>query len=128
VPLVRSFALALVLVAAALVAAPGGRAAHAQDPAVVNAATVHVRLENDRVRVLESELPPGAREQLHSHPACVLHVLAGGKGRNHLADGTVTETELKTGDTLYREPTTHWAENVGTTTIHVLIVELKPGK
>jgi len=26
---------------------------------------------------------------------------------------------------LYREPQTHWVENVGTTTIHFLVVKLK---
>ena len=99
--------------------------APAQDPAVVNAKTIRVKLENDRVRVLEAVLEPGAREQLHSHPAYVIYVIAGGKVRNHAADGKVTETELATGDTIYREPLTHWAENIGTTTIRLVLVELK---
>jgi len=29
------------------------------------------------------------------------------------------------GQTTYRDATTHWAENVGTTTIRLIIVELK---
>lgn len=99
--------------------------APAQDPAVVNAKTIHVTLENDRVRVLEAELPPGAKEQLHSHPAYVIYVITGGKVRNHAADGRVSESELATGDTLYRDPLTHWSENIGTTTIHEILVELK---
>lgn len=37
--------------------------ASAQDPAVVNAKTIHVTFENDRVRVLEATLPPGVKEQ-----------------------------------------------------------------
>ena len=52
-------------------------------------------------------------------------VIEGGKVRNHLADGKVVESELATGQTLYREPTTHWAENIGTTTIRLILVELK---
>jgi len=48
-----------------------------QDPAVVNSKTIRVRFENDRVRVLEAILPPGSREQVHSHPAYVIYVLAG---------------------------------------------------
>jgi len=99
--------------------------APAQDPAVVNAKTIRVKLENDRVRVLEAVLEPGAKEQLHSHPAYVIYVLAGGKVRNHAADGKVTEAEFATGDTIYREPLTHWAENIGTTTIRLVLVELK---
>ena len=44
----------------------------AQDPAVVNAKTIQVKFENDRVRVLEAKLQPGDKEALHSHPACVI--------------------------------------------------------
>jgi quercetin dioxygenase-like cupin family protein len=98
---------------------------HAQDPAVVNPTTVHVRVDNPQVRVLESELPPHAREQLHSHPACVMIVLTGGKARNHSDGGKINEVELTAGQVIYREPTTHWSENIGNTTIHLIIVELK---
>ena len=97
----------------------------AQDPAVVNAKTIKVKFENDRVRVLEAELPPGVKEQVHSHPAYVIYVQAGGKVRNYASDGKTTETELKTGDVLYREPLTHAAENIGNTTMHFILVELK---
>ncbi|HEX8076262.1 MAG TPA: hypothetical protein VF511_00495, partial [Chthoniobacterales bacterium] len=88
----------------------------AQDPAVVNANTVKVKFENDKVRVLEAELPPGTKEKVHSHPAYVIYVMAGGKVRNYAADGKTSESELKTGDVLYREPLTHAAENIGNTT------------
>src|SRR5438105_8309923 len=49
----------------------------AQDPAVVNSKTIRVRFENDRVRVLEAILPPGTKEQVHSHPAYVIYVWQG---------------------------------------------------
>ncbi len=97
----------------------------AQDPAVVNAKTIKVKFENDRVRVLEAELPPGVKEEAHSHPAYVIYVLAGGKYRNYAADGKTTEGELKTGDVRYRDPLTHAAENIGDTTLHMILVELK---
>src|SRR3954466_13989267 len=97
----------------------------AQDPAVVNPKTVKVKFENDEVRVLEAELPPGVKEAVHSHPAYVIYVLAGGKVRNYAADGKSTATEIKTGDVLYRDPLTHAAENIGTTTMHMILVEMK---
>jgi len=103
----------------------GAASASAQDPVVVQSRTVKLKFENERVRVLEAELPPGVKEQVHSHPAYVIYVLAGGKVRNYAADGKTTETELKTGDVLYREPLTHAAENIGTTTMHFILVELK---
>ena len=113
------------LAVSGLLVLAGARVAPAQDPAVVNAKTVQVKLENDRVRVLEAILQPGDKEQMHSHPAYVTYVLAGGTVRNHLADGKTAESVLKTGDVLYRDPVTHWAENIGTTPIHVILVELK---
>jgi quercetin dioxygenase-like cupin family protein len=102
-----------------------GDAASSLDPAVVNAKTAHVKFENDRVRVIEAELRPGDKEQMHSHPAYGIYVLAGGKMRNHGADGATSESEFVTGQTIFREPLTHWAENIGTTTVRVLLVELK---
>jgi len=96
-----------------------------QDPLVVNSKTIALKLENSRVRVLEATLKPGDKEKTHSHPAYVIYVIAGGKFRNHAADGTVTDGEFKTGDVIYREPLTHWAENIGDTTIRLELVELK---
>ena len=69
------------------------------------------------------------RDKLRPPAAALLenciYVIAGGKVRNHAADGTVTEAEFHTGDVIYREPLTHWAENIGNTTIHLELVELK---
>src|SRR2546430_5736838 len=100
-------------------------AAYAQDPAVVNSKTIKVRFENDRVRVMEATLPPGVKEQVHSHPAYVIYVLEGGRYRNYASDGKVTEGELKTSDVLFREPLTHAAENIGDKPLHMILVELK---
>jgi len=96
-----------------------------QDPLIVNSKTIALKLENPRVRVLEATLKPGDKEQTHSHPAYVIYVIAGGKFRNHAADGTVSDREFKTGDVIYRDPMTHWAENTGDTTIRLVLVELK---
>jgi beta-alanine degradation protein BauB len=97
----------------------------AQDVAKVNPNTVTVKVDNERVRVIEAVLEPGAKENQHSHPASIVYVLSTGTIRNHTADGKVTEATLKAGDVLYREPLTHWAENIGKTTIRLLLVELK---
>ena len=97
----------------------------AQDPAVVNSKTIKVKFENDRVRVLEATLPPGAKEQVHSHPAYLIYVLEGGRYRNYASDGKITEGELKSGEVLFREPLTHAAENIGDKPLHMILVELK---
>lgn len=116
---------ARLLKSVALLVAIAARFAAAQDPAVVNAKTIHVKFENDRVRVLEALLQPGDKEAMHSHPAYVIYVIAGGKARSHTPDGASNEAEFKDGDVLFREPLTHWAENIGTTPIHLILVELK---
>jgi quercetin dioxygenase-like cupin family protein len=122
----RIGSLLMAAAAGGLLVLVGARMAPAQDPAQVNAKTIHVKLENDRVRVLEALLQPGDKEQMHSHPSYVVYVLAGGKVRNHGADGKTSEAEFVTGDVVYRDPLTHWAENIGTTPIHLVLVELKP--
>jgi quercetin dioxygenase-like cupin family protein len=101
--------------------------ASAQDAAKVNPKTITVKLDNARTRVLEAVLPPGAKEQMHSHPASIIYVLSGGTFRSHAPDGKTSDATLKDGDVIYREPLTHWAENTGTTTLHLIVVELKPG-
>jgi len=112
-----SFEITVALIAAAAVCA--------QDPAVVNSKTIQVKFENDRVRVLEANLPPGVKEAVHSHPAYVIYVVQGGRYRNYASDGKVTEGEFKTGDVIFREPITHSAENIGDKPMHFILVELK---
>jgi quercetin dioxygenase-like cupin family protein len=97
-----------------------------QDPLSVNPKTLALKLENSRVRVMEATLKPGDAEKIHSHPAYVIYVIEGGKFRMHGPDGAVIrEGEFKAGDVLYSEPLTHWAENIGSTTIRLELVELK---
>ena len=100
----------------------------AQDAAAVNPKTIHVTLDNEHVRVFEATLPPGWKENQHSHPTSIVYVIDGGKVRNHLPDGTTSDATYTAGMTAYRDPVTHWAENIGTTTIKLIVVELKPEK
>jgi len=119
----RIYVLLVVLFVTGLIKGDG--AARAQDPVKVNSDTIVLKLENSRVRVLEATIKPGQKEATHSHPAYVIYVVEGGKVRMHGTDGTVTETEFRTGDAIYREAVTHWAENIGKTTIRLTLVELK---
>jgi quercetin dioxygenase-like cupin family protein len=110
------FLAALVFVASGLLA---------QDAAQVTPKVVKVKLENERVRVLETISHPGDKELTHSHPANIIYVIEGGTLRITTADGKTKDVTFKTGDTLWREPVTHSAENIGKTTLHAIIVELK---
>lgn len=120
----RTVFLLAVLALAGFTTSSSGISRH-QDPAVVNSDTIKMRIDNARVRVLEAILKPGHKEKTHSHPAYVIYVIAGGKVRMHGMDGSTSEVEFKTGDVLYREAVTHWAENIGNTTIKLELVELK---
>ena len=116
----------LLLLAATAALAVSPRVSQAQDPAVVNPTSITVKLENDSVRVMEAVLEPGFKEKVHAHPGYVMYVLSGGKVRLHYTDGTSRDSEFKDGAVFYSDPVTHWAENTGTTTIRVMLVELKP--
>ena len=99
--------------------------ASAQDVAKVNPDTITVKIDNARTRVMEAVLEPGHKEAMHSHPSSIVYVVTGGTTRSHRPDGTTSETTWKAGDVVYRDPLTHWAENIGTTTIRLLVIELK---
>jgi len=91
----------------------------------VNEEKSKVLLDNHRVRVLELRLSPGEREPLHSHPDYLVYVLSPATMRMIAADGSTKVVELAAGHLSFGPPTTHAGENVGKTTLHELIVELK---
>jgi quercetin dioxygenase-like cupin family protein len=97
----------------------------AQDAATVTPKVVKVKLENDRVRVLEYVSDPGDKEGWHSHPAFVVYVVTGGTLRITTPDGKSSDVEFKTGEIRYRDPVTHTTENIGKTQLHAIIVELE---
>ncbi len=100
--------------------------ARAQDPCTLRPDTCSVKLENERVRVLEWTFKPGDKEPMHTHPEYVIYCLAGGKVRLYGPDGKVLrEREWKAGDTSWSGPVKHMTENIGSTEIHAIIVEFK---
>lgn len=96
-----------------------------QDVVKVAPQSYKVLLENDRVRVLEYRLKPGGKEPMHSHPEYIVYALTSGKAKFTLPDGKTIEREIKTGKVMYLKAETHAVENVGTTTAHGLLIELK---
>jgi beta-alanine degradation protein BauB len=102
--------------------------AHAQDPVKAAPQAFKEILNNSEVRVLEYSSKPGQKEAMHSHPAILLYVLQGGKLKSTTADGTSKEIEYKTGDIQWREAITHTGENVGTTEMKSLLIEVKHAK
>jgi beta-alanine degradation protein BauB len=95
-----------------------------RDAAAVTPKVAKVRLENDRVRVLEFVSDPGDKEDWHFHPASVVYVLSGGTLRICTPDGECDDVEFTAGEVLFRGPRTHTTENVGKTRLHAILVEL----
>lgn len=110
--------LAAALVASATEAAP-------QDAARVAGDQVKVLLENDRVRVLEVVSKPGQKMAMHSHPHTVVYILEPARVRVTTPDGKTMDAAVKAGDVQWREPVTHAGENIGTTALREIIVEMK---
>jgi quercetin dioxygenase-like cupin family protein len=121
-------ALGMVLGAAAMTTLVAVAADSASlDPVKISPQHYTVRLENDRVRVLEWRLEPGGREPMHSHPDGVLIVVSDSTLRGTTPDGTSHTFASVSGDVKWGPAVTHSIENVGSTEAHALLVELKGG-
>jgi hypothetical protein len=100
-----------------------------RDPAKQSPQYYTVRIDNDRMRVLEYRLPPGQKEPKHSHPPGFVYSLSDAKMKiQTFPDGAWTEHDYHAGDLAWRDAVTHAAENVGVTEVHAIAVELKPCK
>lgn len=86
-----------------------------------------VLLENECVRVQYHDVAVGEKTPMHSHPNYVVYVLSPYKARITLTDGSQRISEHKVGESFWNKAAQHVVENIGTTPIHNLVVELKPG-
>jgi len=100
---------------------------YAQDPVKV-ASNVYkkVLLDNEKVRVLQVEFAPGDVTAWHQHPNHVIYALSDGKLEITDKGKPASVLEIKAGDTMYLPAVTHMAKNVGTTTLKLVVTELKP--
>ena len=97
----------------------------AQDPVKISPLDYTVRLQNDRVRVLEWRLKPGGKEPMHSHPDGVLIVLADSTLRSTGPGGTSVSRPSAKGEVEWAPAVSHSIENAGSTEAHAFLVELK---
>ena len=88
--------------------------------------TFRLIVENDNVRVLEYTLLPGQKDRRHTHPQRVAHVIAGGKLRVGFPDGSHRDFDEIAGTSEWSAPSPlHDTQNIGTTPIKILLVEVK---
>jgi len=77
------------------------------------------------VRVLEFRNKPGKKNAMHSHPDIIVYRFTSGKIKFTLPDGKTFNLEANANEVLFHEAETHATENVGSTEVHGLLIELK---
>ena len=99
--------------------------ATAQDPLKVGPNIYKKVLENERVRMLEVTFAPGDSIGMHAHPDHAVYAVTGGKLRVTTSDGKTQVADLKAGDPIWFPAVIHGAKNIGTTTLKLVVLELK---
>lgn len=77
----------------------------------VVAAPDHHRVifENDRVRVLETAIPPGDTTPVHTHPACVMYIISGGHFTRRDPNGEIM-VDTRASDPPFEMPRVLWSD------------------
>jgi quercetin dioxygenase-like cupin family protein len=94
------------------------------DPTVTNPDLYRVLWENEHVRVLEYRDEPGAVATPHDHPNSVMVTLSGFRRRLSLGERR-QDVELPSGTAVWIPAQRHAGENIGDTSTHTILVELK---
>ncbi len=83
-------------------------------------------LENEHVRVIEYSLRPGEKDNPHTHPAKTSYVISGGTFRVYPENEEPFDYVEVQGMTEWSDKTSkHYVENIGNTTITILLTEIK---
>lgn len=102
---------------------------YAQDPMKV-ATNVYkkILLDNEKVRIMELSFPPGAATAWHSHPDHSVYAITGGRIQITDKGKPAATIDVKGGTAMFLPAVTHMAKNVGTTTLKLIVTEIKPQK
>jgi len=84
-----------------------------------------VVFENDAIRVLEVTVKPGASVPMHTNPANINYILAGGTLRLFDPDGSAVDLQLAERQVIPAPVGRHAVENIGQTEVRTLCIELK---
>jgi quercetin dioxygenase-like cupin family protein len=116
------------LLTACVVAIAAAAPLSAQDMAVTAGSRAKVVLDNDKVRVLEVNLPPGSSTGMHSHGDNVVVYVSGGMVVQTMGDGSTKQLEAKPGEVRWSDPVTHDTKNIGKAATRAIVIELKEAK
>ena len=85
----------------------------------------NVLFENERVRVVETRIKPGEKNEMKMRGDRVNVSIKPAKLRVHYPDGKKEDFDLKAGGVRYNKAGTSSTENIGKTESHTVIVNLK---
>ena len=97
----------------------------AQQATTVDPRHYTVAFEDDVVRVVSVDYPPGERSVMHEHPPNVTIFLSDGHFQLTFADGETSEPRIDAGSVGWGAGTIHELRNIGTANARVMIVEFK---
>lgn len=95
------------------------------DSLKVCADTQRLILENQFVRVIDDQIPPGVLEPMHRHRHGVVVYLNTYTNEQTTAEGKKTVQERKAGTATWSEAIVHTVKNVDKTPSHAIRIELK---
>lgn len=85
-----------------------------------------ILLENEFVRVIEYSLKPGEKDSTHTHPPKTSYVISGGSLRIYPENEKPFDSEEVKGATEWAgKRGKHYVENIGKTTVTILLTEIK---
>lgn len=99
---------------------------YAQDWAKLNPEMNIILVDTTLLRATIATIEPGAKSQLHTHPASFVYALTDCSLKVYYADGDIETVDIKAGDNAYGDPEKpHQTENIGKKTAKFLLIELK---
>jgi quercetin dioxygenase-like cupin family protein len=88
-----------------------------------------ILLENEYVRVIEYSLKPGEKDSTHTHPPKTSYVISGGMLRVYPENEKPFDAEEVKGTAEWSEKRgKHFVENIGKTTVTILLTEIKSAR
>ena len=103
----------------------GAAPAPGSDPVKVDSKHYKVVLENERVRVVRVNYPPGDKSVMHAHPENLTVFLSDGRAKFTSPDGKSEERSWKAGEVMHAPAEQHLPENVSNKPIDAILIEFK---
>ena len=113
------------VLAAVLTLAPLAVASDDLDPLVAGKGMYSLKTDDPDARVLEVVFKPGQKVGMHQHPKHIAYVVKGGDIEITEEGKEGQKMKLDAGAVVVLPAQKHWAQNVGKTTLKLLVVELK---